>query len=103
MLAFLDALCVALLARNAAATRELLEHPLASTLPEVVLQEARRVVLGESAPLEAPLHALRLYHQTAHLLGVRTDPASRASEAAPPALRGERARQMELPLHVRVA
>jgi hypothetical protein len=101
VLAFLDALCAALLSRDAAVVRQLLRHPLASALPAAVRDEARRVIDGEARPFAAPLNALRLYHQTAHLLGVSHDAASRlASSRIPPV---PRAAQMELPLPVKVA
>lgn len=104
MLAFLDALCSALLLRDADVIRRLLEHPLAAALPEPVLAEARRVLAGETRPFDTPLQALRLYHQTAHLLGVSHDAASRLREpAGDGGGAGERARQMELPLAIRVA
>lgn len=100
MLAFLDALCAALLSRDAAQVRQLLRHPLASALPATVLDEAQRVVDGATRPFAAPLHALQLYHQTAHLLGVAHDSASRLSGAAADRRGGI---QMELPLPVKVA
>ncbi|MGQ0647392.1 MAG: hypothetical protein ACT4P7_07450 [Gemmatimonadaceae bacterium] len=104
MLAFLDALCTALLHRDEAVIRQLLQHPLAAALPDPVREEARRILDGESRPFAAPLHTLRLYHQTAHLLGVSHDAASRLQNSAGkgPAP-GDRARQMELPLPARVA
>lgn len=102
MLAFLQSLCSALLSRNVEALRDLLEHPLAAALPEQVVGEAQRILSGEAPPFSAPLSALQLYHQTAHLLGVCVDPATR------PAVTDERplaakARQIELPLPARVA
>ncbi len=100
MLAFLDALCAALLSRDAALVRQLLRHPLASALPAAVLDEAQQVVAGASRPYGAPLNALRLYHQTAHLLGVAHDSASRL---APPVGRAKGSSQIELPLSVKVA
>jgi hypothetical protein len=93
MLAFLDALCGALIARDADRIRRLLGHPLARALPRPVREEALAVAGGQRRGFEAPLHALRLYHQTAHLLGASGDPASR-----PGAGLGAERRQMELPL-----
>jgi|SRR5688572_6138888 len=92
MLAFLDSLCVALLARDAVRIRQLMAHPLSRALPRAVREEATAVASGASLAL-APLQAMRLYHQTAHLLGVRSDPAVRR----PPALDPGR-RQIDLPL-----
>lgn len=100
MLAFLDALCAALLSRDAELVRQLLRHPLASALPAAVLDEAARVMDGGARPYTAPLHALRLYHQTAHLLGIAQDTASRLSATAAPR---KGSSQIELPLSVRVA
>jgi hypothetical protein len=59
------------------------------------------VVEGETRPFAAPLNALRLYHQTAHLLGVTHDAASRLTKTHTTA--SPRAAQMELPLPVKVA
>lgn len=92
MLAFLESLCAALTARDAARIRQLLAHPLARALPRAVRDEATAIAGGSYRGFVAPLQALQLYHQTAHLLGVRADPASRGS------LRGAERRQMELPL-----
>lgn len=104
MLAFLDAFCAALLQRDAAAVGRLLQHPLAAALPEAVRAEAQRVLEGGPGPHAAPLQALRLYHQTAHLLGVSHDAAHQpAPPPAAPAGPVERSRQMELALPARVA
>lgn len=103
MLAFLDAFCSALLNRDAVVVRQLLQHPLAAALPANVREEARRILDGESRPFAAPLQALRLYHQTAHLLGVSHDAASRIERRPAAPSSGERARQMELALPARVA
>lgn len=103
MLAYLDALCNALLSRNIEALRDLLKHPLAAALPESVVAEVQQVLAGQTQTFRAPIHALQLYHQTAHLLGVCSDPAGARSTEAVESRRDERARQMELPLAVRVA
>lgn len=96
MLAYLDALCNALLRRDTHAIAELLRHPLASALPPAVFEEAQRIANAAAADHLAPVQALRLYHQTAHLLGACDDPASRHRVVALPQTVGERARQMEL-------
>lgn len=93
MLAFLDSLCGALIARDVIRIRQLLAHPLSRALPRAVREEASAIAGGSSRGFVAPLQALRLYHQTAHLLGVRSDPAVRRSPAAPGARR-----QFDLPL-----
>lgn len=77
MLAFLDSLCGALIARDVVLVRQLLAHPLARALPRAVRDEATSMADGASRATAAPLQTLRLYHQTAHLLGVRSDPALR--------------------------
>lgn len=98
MLAFLDSLCGALIARDADHIRRLLAHPLARALPASVRHEAVAIAQGTRRGFVAPLETLRLYHQTAHLLGVSADPATRNSSTCPaPRVVAER-RQMELPL-----
>lgn len=92
MLAFLDSLCVALIARDVVRTRQLLAHPLSRALPRAVRDEASSIAAGSPRGFAAPLHAMRLYHQTAHLLGVRSDPAVRREATAQPR------RQIDLPL-----
>lgn len=88
MLAFLDSLCAALIARDVARIRQLLSHPLARALPRAVRDEATAIAGGASRGYVAPLQAMRLYHQTAHLLGARSDPAVRRKRSAvDPALR----------------
>ena len=93
MLAFLDSLLVALLARDAIRIRQLLAHPLARALPRAVREEAHAIAAGSTRGFVAPLQALRLYHQTAHLLGVRSDPAVRR-----PIAKETGRRQIDLPL-----
>lgn len=122
MLAYLEALCNALKARDARVIEALLRHPLASALPAQVVDESERIAAaGGGSDFIAPLHAFRLYHQTAHLLGACTDPATRRRPAgasrsvvgpaaanaasAASAFSGEveRAPQIELELRVAVA
>jgi hypothetical protein len=92
MLAFLDSLCAALIARDVVRIRQLLAHPLSRALPRAVREEAAAIAGGASRGFTAPLQAMRLYHQTAHLLGVRSDPATRYPARDP----GRR--QFDLPL-----
>ena len=92
MLAFLDSLCVALIARDVVRIRQLLAHPLSRALPRAVREEASAIAGGSSRGFVAPLQAMRLYHQTAHLLGVRSDPAIRRVPFEPSR------RQIDLPL-----
>jgi len=86
VLAFLESLCAALIARNAEEIRRLLRHPLARALPRVVREEAVVIARSGARGYRAPIHALRLYHQTAHLLGACRDPATErdsSDEGAP--------------------
>ena len=80
MLAYLDMLCSALLARNGEEILRLLDHPLASALPRRVREEALAIVRAGEKSFMAPIHALHFYHQTAHLLGAQSDPASRSAQ-----------------------
>ena len=91
MLAYLDALCAALLARNAEELDRLLALPLARTLPRQVREEALAIRRGRLRSFVAPVRTLHFYHQMLHVhhaLGtVRSgDDDSRDQE------------QMELPL-----
>lgn len=103
MLAFLEALCTALVQRDKDALQRLLQHPLAGALPSVVVEEARKALSGALPGTHAPIHALRLYHQTAHLLS--TTAARRAHEKGESgeSVVDEGGRQIELPLPARVA
>jgi hypothetical protein len=92
MLAFLDSLCAALTSRDAIRIRQLLAHPLSHALPRAVREEAFAIAGGTPRGFTAPLQAMRLYHQTAHLLGVRSDPAIRRPS------RETSRRQIDLPL-----
>ena len=94
MLAFLDRLSAALLARESEEIRRLLRHPLAHALPRRVRSEAIAIARAGSNGFRAPIQALRLYHQTAHLLGAISDPAARARDDAP----APTGPQIELPL-----
>jgi hypothetical protein len=76
VLAFLDSLCTALLARNTQRIDELLQHPLARALPRQVREEALLISRRGGRAMIAPVQTLRLYNQTAHLLGACSDPAT---------------------------
>jgi len=97
MLAFLDSLCGALRARDLLLIRRLLDHPLASALPRSVRDEARAIASGSARSFVAPLQAMRLYHQTAHLLGACSDSATNARMSRPDAEPSAR-EQIELSL-----
>lgn len=88
MLAYLDALCAALLARDTEEIDRLGRHPLAYALPRSVREEVLAIRRVGHGSLRAPIETLRHYHRTAHLLGVARDPASSGD-------------QMELPLAAR--
>ena len=96
MLAFLDSLCAALINRDVIRIRQLLAHPLSRALPHAVREEATAIAGGTHRGYTAPLQAMRLYHQTAHLLGVRSDPAIRQSS------RDSGRRQFDLPFEALV-
>ena len=87
MLAFLDTLCTALLARYAQQILELLQHPLARALPRQVREEALLIARRGGRAMIAPVQTLRLYHQTAHLLGACSDPATESRNGDAAALR----------------
>jgi hypothetical protein len=95
MLAFLESLCAALIARDAGRIHQLLAHPLSRALPRAVREEANAIAGGSSRRFTAPLQAMRLYHQTAHLLGVRSDPAIRHLP-----MKENGRRQIEMPFEV---
>jgi len=97
VLAFLESLCGALSARDAELILRLLAHPLAQALPRPVRDEARAIASGHARGFVAPLQAMHLYHQTAHLLGACTDPAQRPRDLAPTHSFGAQP-QIELPL-----
>lgn len=106
MLAFLESLCSALKSREALAITELLRHPLASALPATLVEEAQKLVDSPQLESSAFVQALRFYHQTAHLLGACSDPATRRRSLIAPRTAGavsERPRQMELELPFRAA
>jgi hypothetical protein len=67
MLAYLEELCSALLAHDAAAVHRLLGHPLARSLPRQVREEALAISRAHPSSLRAPIQVLRFYHQTLQL------------------------------------
>jgi len=68
MLAYVDSLCAALLARNQAEIRRLLALPLSATLPHNVREEAAAVAKGRVNSFLAPVHALHYYYKLTHLI-----------------------------------
>jgi len=83
LLGYLDALCTALIARDAPEIRRLLRHPLARALPRKVREEALAIRRAGASSLMAPVHTLHFFHQTAHVLGARGDPATRPRVTGP--------------------
>jgi hypothetical protein len=110
MLAYLDALCDAMVARDLTRLRDLVnDHPLARLLPSAAMSEVRRFLAGRTTVHAVPMTMLRFRDQTARLLSEapRTEQAPSESSTVEhvPALVSRRARQgrrganqMELPL-----
>lgn len=89
MLAYLDALCAALMEGHELEVRRLLSHPLARHLPRRVRDEARELARPGGRGNRTPVFTLRFRHQMSELLVERlpipSDPAT----------------QLELPLRMR--
>ena len=106
MLAYLDMLCAALLARESWEIRRLLKHPLARVLPRRVREEAYAIARLGTSTKRAPIHTLNFYHQTVQLLGAHAEPESAEApageaKAAPDIQWKDESRepqQLELPL-----
>ena len=88
MLAYLDALCAALLARDAEEIDRLERHPLARALPRTVREEVLAIRRVGHGSLRAPIETLRHYHRTAHLLGTAQDPATSGPQVELPLAMG---------------
>ncbi len=96
MLAYLDSLCAALLARNTEEIRRLLAHPLAQDLPRRVREEAVAISRAGRRSFMAPVNALHLYYKLTHMVDETSDSSFTAPEERPrPA--GDTG-QIELPL-----
>lgn len=74
MLAYVDSLCAALLARNTAEIRRLLGLPQAVKLPRRVREEATAIMKADGQGHTAPLHALHYFYTLTHLLDESNDP-----------------------------
>ncbi len=74
MLAYVDSLCAALLARNPGEIWRLLSLPHAAKLPRRVREEATTIAKSDGYGHTAPLHALHYYYTLTHLLDESTDP-----------------------------
>ncbi|MEP6690616.1 MAG: hypothetical protein ABJD07_05630 [Gemmatimonadaceae bacterium] len=68
MLAYLDSLCTALVARNSREVRRLMRHPQASALPRRVREEVLAILRARPNSVMAPIHTLHFYHQTEQLV-----------------------------------
>lgn len=96
MLAFLDALCAALLARNTIEICRLLGLPQARKLPRVVREEAMAIAKAGPTSHLAPIQTLQLYYKLSHLVdeSAELEPVGEDEEDAPTP-------QMELPFRMR--
>ncbi len=94
MLAYLDSLCAALLARDSTEIQRLLALPAARDLPRRVREEAVAISRAGNRSFMAPIHALHFYYKLTHMVDESSDPifgdASKQSEAE--------GGQIELPL-----
>ncbi len=95
MLAYLDSLCAALLARDTSEIRRLLAHPMAQDLPRRVREEAVAISRAGRRSFIAPVNALHLYYKLTHMVDESSDttfsPSARREE-------GDKADQLDLPL-----
>ena len=96
MLAYLDSLCAALLARNTVEIRRLLAHPMAQDLPRRVREEAVAISRAGRRSFMAPVNALHLYYKLTHMVDESSDPTYDTPPArAEPA---SKTAQLDLPL-----
>ncbi len=95
MLAYLDSLCAALLARDTSEIRRLLAHPMAQDLPRRVREEAVAISRAGRRSFIAPVNALHLYYKLTHMVDESSDttfsPSARREE-------GDMNDQLDLPL-----
>lgn len=95
MLAYLDSLCAALLARNTPEIRRLLALPIAQDLPRRVREEAVTIARAGRKSFMAPVNALHLYYKLSHMVDESSDltfgDGSRSTA-------GETGMQLDLPL-----
>jgi hypothetical protein len=73
MLAHLDALCAALLSRNAIEIYRLLNLPEARKLPRAVREEAIAIAKAGPTSHMAPIQALHLFYKLSHLVDESTE------------------------------
>jgi len=96
MLAYLDALCAALLARNAIEIFRLLGLPDARKLPRGVREEAVTIAKAGHDGFHAPIQALHLYYKLSHLVDESTELTDDAEPGTP-----NYSPQMEIPFRSR--
>ena len=96
MLAYLDSLCAALLARDTSEIRRLLAHPLAQDLPRRVREEAVAISRAGRRSFIAPVNALHLYYKLTHMVDESSDPTFAPSSAGEAGT--EKTDQLDLPL-----
>ena len=80
MLAYLDSLCAALLARDTSEIRRLLAHPMAQDLPRRVREEAVAISRAGRRSFIAPVNALHLYYKLTHMVDESSDSTFSPSE-----------------------
>lgn len=73
MLAYLDSLCAALLARDTMEIRRLLAHPMAQELPRRVREEAVAISRAGRRSFIAPVNALHQYYKLTHMVDENSD------------------------------
>src|SRR6476660_8127262 len=96
MLAYLDSLCAALLARNTVEIRRLLAHPMAQDLPRRVREEAVAISRAGRRSFMAPVNALHLYYKLTHMVDESSDPTYDSNTARPEP--EKQTAQLDLPL-----
>ena len=74
MLAYLDSLCAALLARDSTEIQRLLALPAARDLPRRVREEAVAISRAGNRSFMAPIHALHFYYKLTHMVDESSDP-----------------------------
>ncbi len=95
MLAYLDSLCAALLARDTSEIRRLLAHSMAQDLPRRVREEAVAISRAGRRSFIAPVNALHLYYKLTHMVDENNDPTY---DTAPRQDQVEPTAQLDLPL-----
>ena len=96
MLAYLDSLCAALLARDSAEIQRLLALPAARDLPRRVREEAVAISRAGNRSFMAPIHSLHFYYKLTHMVDESSDPTFESP--APPKEETAKTDQLDLPL-----